>query len=286
MKTSSLFILASPRTGSTLIYQVLANLFDFVYFSNIINDKFYDNPYKGFINTFDKHSKKVKNISYKSTFGKTTGQTAPSEASYVFRNWFGGLHPSQTESRYCISGKKEHMISSFEKIVEYSEMPILVKNAWNCFRIEEISNSLVDSKFIWLRRDLARSAFSDLKAKYIQGDIYKWNSATVANYKDIQKRPYWEQVVEQQYEYNKSIEQDLKKYASDRHIEIWFEDFCENLQEELSKIESLSFKRNCNPVSVITNPPLIFDIPELERDYERICNYIELNNEKFKNFIK
>ena len=41
------FILASPRAGSTAIYQMLINTFNFFYFSNFINDFFPECPVIG-----------------------------------------------------------------------------------------------------------------------------------------------------------------------------------------------------------------------------------------------
>ena len=45
--TPLVFIVASPRTGSTLIYQLLINSFDFFYFSNFIADNYAEFPAVG-----------------------------------------------------------------------------------------------------------------------------------------------------------------------------------------------------------------------------------------------
>ena len=43
------FILGSPRTGSTLLYQLLINLFPFTYFNNTTNDLFSEHPGLGLL---------------------------------------------------------------------------------------------------------------------------------------------------------------------------------------------------------------------------------------------
>ena len=46
------------------------------------------------------------------------------------------------------------------------------------------------------------------------------------NYREIQKLPYWGQVVEQQFEYNLSLYRDLLNYCPKGFIELWYEDVC------------------------------------------------------------
>ena len=64
-----------------------------------------------------------------------------------------------------------------------------------------------------------------------------WNSATTGNYEEIQKLPYWEQVVEQQYTYANRISNDLSSLLPERYCQVWYEDLCENHSETISILE-------------------------------------------------
>ncbi len=218
------FILGSPRTGSTLIYQLLINAFGPFYISNFINDAFAEHPAVGAV--LDQQLNPREPVPYESHYGKTASCFGPSEGSLVFRHWFGGEHPSQTKSAIVLPPKREHMLRSLTAIHAITGRAIVLKNAWNCFRVRELSRLFPKSAFIWVRRDIEAAAVSDLESRYAHGSPERWNSATVANYLEIQRRPYWEQVVEQQYEYHRAMSEDLRACCPDRAIELWYEDVC------------------------------------------------------------
>jgi len=280
------FILGSPRTGSTLIYQIMINYFDLFWFSNFVNDYFAEFPVIGVALALCLNSGSP--VNYKSEYGKTEGYFGPSEGSMIFKNWFGGEHPSQTHSCKVLPGKVMHLISTMKSIYRITGQPILAKNAWNCFRIQELSRLFPNIHFIWIRRDISLSALSDLKARYRRGGPTVWNSATTANYLEIQKRPYWEQVVEQQYEYNESIARDLDRFSQGQYVELWYEDVCEETGRELVKL-SQYFASKSLPIIKVDMPIPSFSrssvVDELEDDYSKIIGYISSNPDRFHNRI-
>jgi hypothetical protein len=206
----------------------------------------------------------------------------------IFKNWFGGEHPSQTHSCKALPGKAAHLISTMRSIYKLTGQPILTKNAWNCFRIQELSELFPNMHFVWIRRDISLSALSDLKARYRRGGPTVWNSATTASYLDIQKRPYWEQVIEQQYEYNESIAMDLKRYSQGQYIELWYEDVCKDTERELEKL-ALYFVSRSLPITKADMPIPSFSrssvVDELENDYRKIIGYINSNSDRFHSHI-
>lgn len=229
------FILGSPRTGSTLVYQIMINFFDFFYISNITNNLFSSAPSVGAAIHHSLYSNVE--VSYNSQYGKTEKLYEPSEGSALMSRWFGGRHPSQIYSKEVLSSEEDHMLKSLGCMHAITQKPIIIKNAWNCFRVKNLSSLFPNSKFIWIRRDIGDSATSDLKSRLNQGNSRIWNSATTHNYREIQQRPPHEQVVLQQYEYNTAIESDLNRYAKKRYAEIWYEDLCRNTNYELQKLQ-------------------------------------------------
>lgn len=270
-----IFILGSPRTGSTLLYQFIINTFDVFYISNLINDGFATHPVVGA--ALDVSLNPRKPVPYENRFGKTESCFGPSEASLVMRHWFGGEHPSQTQSTTVIPERRDHMLRSVVAMHAISGRPIVIKNAWNCFRIRELSTLFPSCAFLWIRRDIEAAAASDLASRYAHGSPNVWNSATTANYLDLQKRPYWEQVVEQQYEYNRAIRDDLHTYAEDRFVEFWYEDLCANTTEVLGRCQEFFDRRNLvQPRSLIEQVDLKASegaaLPDDDR--ARICAYV------------
>lgn len=283
-----IFVLGSPRTGSTLVYQILVNYFNFFYFSNFIADNFPEHPSVGA--ALDQVMNPRSFIDYESKFGKTEGVWGPSEASAVFRNWFGGEHPAQTKSCNILPGQELHFLKSMKSIYALTGRPILSKNAWNCFRIAAIMRLFPQAHFVWVRRDIGESAVSDLAARYRRGGATVWNSATTSNYLEIQKLPYWQQVVEQQFEYNKSVEADLQQFSHGQFIEIWYEEICGDIERQLSRLESHFSAQHLPLVMTGVSYPQPIQRSDgvktsLRDDYSKIMHYVNEQKERLHSYI-
>lgn len=229
-----IFILAAPRTGSTYFYQTLVRVFHLPYFSNLTNEFFPTTPIIGLA---IQRGVKVR-ISEKSRFGKTRGPFQPSEGSGPMTHWFGGGHPSQDVSTRILTNREMHFALTLAACQAlYDGAALVIKNAWNCFRVEYLAEALPDSRFIWLKRDIRDAAASDLEARYLtKGNVSEWNSATPSNVNELLRLRPEHQVVENQYEYNKAIKQSLGKNEKKRWIDVWFEDFLLKPSKEIERI--------------------------------------------------
>lgn len=228
---SPIFIVGGTRTGSTFLYQLMSKYSDLWYITNNVNKNYYKEPVEGIKHEVKKDIKKY--ITLNNSYGKTKNQFDVSEASMVLANWFGGDHPSQTKSCKILNTKKEqHMFNTFKHVKEKLGKDIVIKNAWNNFRVKEIKRIIPNSKFIWIKRDIRDAAISDYFARKRLGNTKNiWNSSTPANYKEIQNLEPFEQVILQQYEYYKALEETLCN-----HIVIWYEDLCVNTNQVIKKI--------------------------------------------------
>jgi hypothetical protein len=219
---SALFLLGAPRTGSTVFYQACAARFGLPYISNLTNACFGETPIVGLAlqKAFPVR------VGYANSFGKTDGAFQPSEGSAVLSHWFGGGHPSQTVSARILPGCEPHFLRTLAAAEALFGRPLVIKNPWNCFRAAYLAAALPRARFLWVRRDIAEAALSDLEARYVtKGTAQSWNSATPANWEALSRRPPAEQVVENQYEFNRAIGDALVAGAEGRWSEIWYEDF-------------------------------------------------------------
>ena len=153
----SVFVLGAPRTGSTWLYQAICGGLELPFISNLTNDLFPDAPIVGLA---IQKSVPVR-VGQTSKFGKTEGPFQPSEASSVISNWFGGGHPSQVVSNSFLPGRKEHFYATLAAAEVLFGAPLVIKNAWNCFRISCLATALPSAHFVWVRRD--RSLMSSAK---------------------------------------------------------------------------------------------------------------------------
>lgn len=229
-----IFILAAPRTGSTFLYQTLVRVFALPYISNLTNEFYAHTPILGLSM---QHGVKIR-IDEHSHYGKTTGLFQPSEGSGPMTFWFGGEQPSQSKSSRIVGGREAHFIRTIAACETlYDGAPLVIKNAWNCFRVAYLATALPGARFIWIRRDIREAAGSDLEARYLtKGDPRAWNSATPANVEALRRLQPAHQVVENQYEFNRAVETDLASHAAGRYLGVWYEDFVRDPQRELERL--------------------------------------------------
>lgn len=283
---TAIFILGSPRTGSTLLYQMMAKFFHLPFISNFINAYYADCPVIGFL--IQKNILGIyDNIHGHSKYGKIEGALQPSEGSNVMKNWFGGGHPSQLISKTILSGKENHFKVTLDSVYSMYKKPCLIKNAWNCFRMEYLLNVLPNAYFIWIKRDIRASAKSDLDARYVAHNHNNvWNSATPANYEELKSLDPCNQVVENQYEFAKAI----KSCKNNKVLGIWYEDLIAKPKKILTEISNFCDLK-CMDYSVsnlINNEneggaEKHYFLSDLEDN--TIDKYVLLNNKRFNDLI-
>lgn len=271
-----IFILASPRTGSTLLYQLMAKHLRLHFFSNYVATHFSGYPLVGTVIESALTDELADGVSLRNRYGQTEGSHEPNEATKILDHWFRHEHPSATLSSRVRRGTRTHLTNTISGIAAFAGKPIVVKNTWNCFRVTELANLFPAARFIWLRRDIAASSYSALQARKRQGDpATVWNSASPANFSEIRRLPYIEQVVEQQYWTNAAVEDDLRRRIHPGNwIEVWYEDIVADPVTVLETIaSSFSFPhlRQQPKISEIRLQPSRHGIES--EDYTRILRY-------------
>ena len=189
--------------------------------------------------------------------------------------WFGGGHPSALVSNTIRDGMKEHFVKTFTAAEILFGRPLVIKNAWNCFRIEFLAQALPRSRFIWIRRDVAAAAKSDLSARYqTKGDPAAWNSATPANVDKLRRLPPIAQVVENQYAFDRAISRALDAQASHRWAQLWYEDFRASPEATLEGLaKALDFPKSLQDTKIAIEPSQAWVLSKAEED--AIDAYVE-----------
>lgn len=229
-----IFMLQAPRTGCTLLYQTVLSAFRLPYFSNFANQDFPAHPEMAVAIQLGLPPVE---INFSSDLGKTMGPLAPSEGSAVMQKWFGGGHPSQTVSNSFVPGGREAFQRSISAIRRMSIRPLVIKNAWNSFRLEAILEACPGASFIWSRRDVRDAARSDLMARLQRfGTPKEWSSATPANYRQLLELPPEQHLVENQFEFYKATQPLMAKLPPERVVEVWYEDLVSDPQAEIERI--------------------------------------------------
>jgi hypothetical protein len=248
----AVFVLAAPRTGSTVLYQALADSFALPVISNHTNAQTPQHPVLGILASHEARLAGNVRVDYTSRYGKTEGGHGLSEGSAVFKHWCGGGHPSEIQSPGVLPERAAHMRATLAAVADATGKPLLTKNAWNCFRLADLARRFPETGFIWLRRDVRAAAESDLAARYaVQGDAHTWNSATPANVDELRRLPPEGQVLENQYEFSRAISQAAEGLAPDRFAEVWYEDFIAAPDAMMRRLAAI-----CRPLQGLLPAPL------------------------------
>ncbi len=235
-KMDAVFVVGAPRTGSTLTYQAICSQFDLPYIANLTNDRFSSTPIIGL--TLQKAM--PTEIAFASRFGKTDGPFQPSEGSALMVHWFGNGDPPALKAAEFRPGLEEHFTKTLRSAASLFGAPLVIKNAWNCYRMDTLARALPTARFVWIRRDIADAAKSDLNARYkTKGNATTWNSAKPVNIDELTQLSPAGQVVENQYAFNRTIRNSLQQIGAGLSIEIWYEDFQRDPERELSRVGQL-----------------------------------------------
>jgi hypothetical protein len=281
-----LFVLGAPRTGSTFLYQAITSAFALPFIDNLTNQFFPRTPILGLL----LGSSLREPIAFSSSYGKTVGLRQPSEGSAVMAHWFGGGHPSQIVSSRILEGRETHLIATLAAADAFFRGPLVIKNAWNCFRIEYLAAALPAANFVWIRRDIRTAAKSDLRARYaVQGSGLIWNSATPANVEALRARPCWEQVVENQFEFGKAISSTSVHLAKGRFAEVWYEDLVADVQGTMLRLgEQLKLLQGRNAASFHGSPAAV-EAESTELDAAEslaLERYVDENRSRLHSYLK
>lgn len=219
------FILGSPRCGSTLIFQTLAKCLDIGYTTNRLA-KLYGAP--GLAIKLGCSNTRRKDIDFNSEFGKTKGDQGPSE----FTKWwyrFFQKNPVYTSYSSMSIQERKRFRRSVENIVGAARKPVLFKNLYTVARLDAIINIFPESLFVVISRSELEIAHSLLEArKKISGDYSSWFSLPIREMVAVQHLVPEKQVLRQVRSIYREIEDafSANHVSSDRILRIRYEDFC------------------------------------------------------------
>lgn len=138
LNTPPIFIVGAPRSGTTMLYQLLLKEFKLFYFSNVSN-VFYDSPL--LINYLIKNKINKVNITLQSNSGYVKGFFSPSEIGVLNEKWF--------ENKNNIQQTR----SLFKTLSNFYNRPIVVKNTFNTLRIDNIKQVFPNALILYITRN-------------------------------------------------------------------------------------------------------------------------------------
>jgi hypothetical protein len=222
-----LFIIGPPRTGTTLLYQLMVHGFELSYFSNLAN-MFHMSSC--IVSAWGKRALRGYRSDFKSDFGFVKGFMAPHEGAKIWNRWF----PTEQREGFHYAGEGylgEKAKSEIRRVVGGMERifkaPFINKNVKNSVRIRALVEIFPDALFLQLKRDPIQVAFSILAARKRNcKNVNDWWSVMPKEIHIIKHKGYVEQVCGQVFYIEKDIEEDINFVGGDKRLVLSYEEIC------------------------------------------------------------
>ena len=225
------FIVGSPRSGTTVLYQLLCKHTNFSYINNFIGH-WYRIPIlaaKAYTVLFQGGNE----LELNSNFGKSKNHYGPNEFGEFWYKYYSKTHSFKNQNKKSAE-KLKMEIAAITKIFE---KPILLKNVVNSMRIESLSNIFDNSTFIVIERDKLDNAQSILNARISLHNNKNHQSAVITpSMRDNPSLPFYKDIINQLNDIHLNIESSFKRLDKDKSIFIEYEDLCNNTPKVLKTI--------------------------------------------------
>jgi len=239
-KHAVLLIAGLPRTGTTLLLQLLIACFEIGYVSNLAA-RFWLAPYVGLTLAKDLRRRATPGRrDFASELGATSGSNGPHEFGFFWNRWFppGETHASVGEGPESLDfAKLRKEIAAMEDI---AGMPMAFKNpiVFN-MHMEKLAEALPTAFFLVCRRDplfVAQSIIESRVKRY--GDRSSWLGVKPAEYTWLRSLPPAEQVAGQVVYTQRHMERGLERLPCQRFLEIEYHDLCRTPEAQLAAIKN------------------------------------------------
>ena len=268
-----IFIIAPPRSGSTITYQLLNRGTRSLYLSNFWN-LLYALPYIG--------GRYVKSVSvnriFKSDKGLVSGLSGESEGMKFWSYWMGqGL----LEKKNVVPKKRVKYIKSVFSFLLSKQNPLISGYLGHAFSVNFLRENFPGSIFVYLKREELSNVYSMIKTYNEFKEHRKefnWMSLKPIGWEEKLE----EDVVDKVLWQYKSIKQKIESEISlEDTIIVNYEDICNNPHKFLKKIKEFAKEHEIDLKLYLENIPNNFHVSKINPDKDEIAKQInQLLNEK------
>jgi len=245
LRHPALFIVGPPRSGTTLLYQLLVQRFRTSYLSNLAAT-LYRTPIAA--TRLGRAILPTHESDYRSTYGRVSGPMAPSEAGSVWGRWFssgldavrGGAADEPDAAR------REQMGRTIAGIEASFGVPFVSKNVYHSIRIRPLAKAFPSALFLVMERDRCETAVSILHARRTRSrSVDAWWSVPPREVGQLQGASLLEQVAGQVHYIERDIAEDLDRLGFERGLAVSYHELCTDPEAVLAGIAAFAARSGC-----------------------------------------
>lgn len=253
-----IFIFGAPRSGTTLLSQLLSASLDCGYINNLIA-RFWLTPIHG-IRLSEATFGKDNFSSFRSNYARTTEPQDIHEFGYFWRDLLKKENMSDVtqvrEREKDIDW--EYVRRVLASIQQEFNKPMVFKNIFGSYHLKVLKEILGKVVYVYIERDPLDSAISILQARQkYYSDLNTWWSYTPIEYDEIKDLDYMEQIAGQVYFLHRYYQQQVLEHA-DCSVTIKYEQLAKDPMSVIKLVKEKSLSANDYELQVAQTPPEAF----------------------------
>jgi hypothetical protein len=239
-----IFIIGAPRSGTSLLYELMITRFRFAYMSNAAH-RFFKTPLAA-TRLFERQIATWRG-DFTSQYGHIEGWGAPNEGGWIWQRWLRDsdwIDGNQFPDAHV--RELRQLTSGFARL---ADAPFLNKNVMHSNRIRLMTKIWPEALFIEVRRETLDNARSILRAERAAGgpDMSGdgWWSVRPRLAADYAGQPDTVRSVAQVVGVARDIEEDIASVDSAKLLRIDYGDFCAAPRAAMAQVASFLERDGC-----------------------------------------
>ena len=229
-----IFILGAPRSGTTLLYQLLVEAFEVGWLANAHAADATD------VSRIEREQRPraARTPSdWESTHGATAQPWGPSELEAFWYRFFPRT-PHQAGHDAATPERTRALRAAVRLFADACAAPVVFKNVFHSLRVPVLAQALPEARFLLIERELDANARSLLVGRLRRGDANAWWSARPDGAEQVDDASPATQVVWQVTTMDAVARHDLAALEPDRSLIVTYDSLCADPHALLTTIEA------------------------------------------------
>jgi hypothetical protein len=234
------FIVGAPRSGTTLLLQLIARHLEVGYPSNFVA-RYWMAPLLGTMRFERRFAAERREIPLRSAFGGTDGPCSPHEFGWFWRFWCGAFETDDLSEAELDRFDWPTLRAEVHALASWLARPYAFKSLNHVvYNIDRFAREFPTSRFIYIRRDFRYVVQSILECRIARyGTDRIWWTIRPRDVADWLDRSPLEQVCHQVADIRRAVEASLSRLEPARRLVLDYEDVVAAPAPALAQVASL-----------------------------------------------